>query len=492
MRMDFLPEPELEFGGGGTHIDARFGLMQYGPLDAGTPTAPAKIRVGIIGTNETVDGMRAWLERGKSKIEGRESRLRNLFPYFPGFSERSCFKSSLEFSDKWSVSIPQKTIDGLIASAGPKRLADEAASIFMEGAGDMSSKGGVTVLVCVPPQNLCDALDNAGAGTNDDYDETPEQGSITGNDRSGSGTPHFHGILKARAMRIGLPVRLARPGTYTGQKVRGSKKKAKVDPGRQDEATRAWNFYLSIYFKSGGIPWQLPRAESGPVTCYVGISFYRSPGEDAGLTSVAHLFDERGEGIVLRGSKAGLRETDGLPYLPADDARLLLRNALQEYRKVHLAALARIVVHKTSDMDDEEIDGFRAGAKEEKIKRVDLVSMRRSNTSLFRGAAYPPLRGTFLQLEEKRGLLYLGGSVNFFQTYPGSYIPRPLEFFAHMSETEPVQLAQEMLRLSKLGWSETEFAGEEPITVRAARRVGGILKCVPEAEEPRTAYRYYM
>jgi len=32
MNVDFLREPELEFGAG-RHIDIRFGLMHYGPLD---------------------------------------------------------------------------------------------------------------------------------------------------------------------------------------------------------------------------------------------------------------------------------------------------------------------------------------------------------------------------------------------------------------------------------------------------------------------------
>ena len=35
MKADFLHEPELEFGNGCRHVDVRFGLMHYGPLDAG-------------------------------------------------------------------------------------------------------------------------------------------------------------------------------------------------------------------------------------------------------------------------------------------------------------------------------------------------------------------------------------------------------------------------------------------------------------------------
>ena len=52
------------------------------------------------------------------------------------------------------------------------------------------------------------------------------------------------------------------------------------------------------------------------------------------------------------------------------------------------------------------------------------------------------------------------------------YVPRPLEFTTYRAETPVEQLAREMLSLSKLNWNNTQFDGGEPITVRAARRVG--------------------
>ena len=39
MKADFFHEPELEFGID-KHIDMKFGLMNYGPLDFQVPTAP--------------------------------------------------------------------------------------------------------------------------------------------------------------------------------------------------------------------------------------------------------------------------------------------------------------------------------------------------------------------------------------------------------------------------------------------------------------------
>ena len=102
------------------------------------------------------------------------------------------------------------------------------------------------------------------------------------------------------------------------------------------------------------------------------------------------------------------------------------------------------------------------------------------------------LRGTFLRLTDSSALLYLKGSVDFFATYPGMYVPRPLEFSVHQAETPLEGLAKEMFSLSKLNWNNTQFDGGEPITVRAARRVGDILKCVPEGGNVQPTFRFFM
>jgi hypothetical protein len=138
------------------------------------------------------------------------------------------------------------------------------------------------------------------------------------------------------------------------------------------------------------------------------------------------------------------------------------------------------------------VEGFEAAAAEHDIDVVELLNMRRSLTRLFRAGTYPPLRGTFLNLQPSTGLLYLRGSVQFFETYPGMYVPRPLEFSVTRSETPLDQLAKEMLSLSKLNWNNTQFDGGEPITLRAARRVGDILKCVADGGVVQPSYRFYI
>jgi hypothetical protein len=53
------------------------------------------------------------------------------------------------------------------------------------------------------------------------------------------------------------------------------------------------------------------------------------------MTSVAQVFNERGEGIIVKGAQAELDKNDRQPHLSRDDAKALLKNAIAVYRKEH-------------------------------------------------------------------------------------------------------------------------------------------------------------
>ena len=96
---------------------------------------------------------------------------------------------------------------------------------------------------------------------------------------------------------------------------------------------------------------------------------------------------------------------------------------------------------------------------------------------LLRDGAYPPLRGTYLELEQGT-ILYSRGSVPYYRTYPGLYVPRPLMLRPYHQESTLTDLSRETLALTKMNWNSTQFDGLLPITIRAARSVGRILKHV--------------
>jgi len=74
---------------------------------------------------------------------------------------------------------------------------------------------------------------------------------------------------------------------------------------------------------------------------------------------------------------------------------------------------------------------------------------------------YPPLRGTFLELEQNKFALYTRGSVEFFATYPGMYVPQALGIRSKRPIRGRFFLAQEILALTKMNWNNTQFDGFE-------------------------------
>jgi hypothetical protein len=209
-------------------------------------------------------------------------------------------------------------------------------------------------------------------------------------------------------------------------------------------------------------------------------------------TSVAQVFNERGQGVILRGGPAKYIKDDKQPHLPFENAYQLLKKAIGAYRDEHETLPARVVVHKSSLFTDAEQEAFQKAIDEFNISRRDFITFAQSFTRFFRVGAYPPLRGTFINLDDERSLLYTKGSVDFFKMYPGLYVPKTLLVRSQGSDQTPKQLASEILALTKLNWNNTQFDAFFPITLKAARQVGDILRHLSDEPPELSRYAYYM
>jgi hypothetical protein len=97
-----------------------------------------------------------------------------------------------------------------------------------------------------------------------------------------------------------------------------------------------------------------------------------------------------------------------------------------------------------------------------------------------------------LSLDDRQQILYTRGSVEFFATYPGMYMPRPVRITADKAEQTPRYLAEEILALTKMNWNDTQFDGGMPITIRAAWEVGDILRYAGPTDAIPPHYSFYM
>ncbi|HEY5987845.1 MAG TPA: hypothetical protein VIV12_15950 [Streptosporangiaceae bacterium] len=294
-------------------------------------------------------------------------------------------------------------------------------------------------------------------------------------------------MLKARLLQVRQPIQIIRRSTWDES----------IPPpaghSRQDEASRAWNLHVALYYKAGGVPWRLPRNSADLTTCYVGITFYRNSGGGTLDTSVAQVFNERGDGVIVRGGPARVGGDDLQPHLSQDDAHVLLLHALDTYHREHRTLSARVVLHKTSSFTAAETGGFQAAADERRLDTLELSWITGSEGArLFRPGAAPPLRGTLLTLSDQEIVLYTKGSVEFYSTYPGMYVPQPIG----IRPAHPIRSARdtgsETLALTKMNWNQTRLDGRDPVTIRTANQVKAILRFCGPDQAIATRYAHYM
>ena len=226
-------------------------------------------------------------------------------------------------------------------------------------------------------------------------------------------------------------------------------------------------------------------------TCYAGISFYNSRDKSSLQSSSAQIFNEHGNGIILRGGEAKIHKSDRQPHLDKDNSFQLLDNGLKEYYEAMKHFPQRVVLHKSSNYTNDEINGFQKAATKHSIHTLELVTILPSSVRITSKNIYPPNRGTLFTLNNDIRILYTRGFVPHYNTYRGSYIPSPLElrFFSPIGDPELV--ASEILMLSKINWNSTRFDRKLPITISSSDAVGDILKYV-EGFSPKVRYSFYM
>jgi hypothetical protein len=459
----YLVEPLLLFADDGLHVDPKAGIARYGPRSlTSAGRHPTRLRVGFIGAAERIAVARAWLA---AQAEGVNGDAKN--PEFPGWMPDRGFFSTLELADSWNEELGQAEVRQVLETRSQKGRFEAATQLF-------DSKLRVLAERDNPPEYIVIAMSEEIVGRcgTADY-TTAEHGAVHRDLRR---------ALKAKAMKYRIPTQILLAATAEGRD--------------QTPASRiAWNYFTGMYCKAGGYAWS-PYGLA-PGTCYVGIGFYRPLGSRFPTiqTSLAQAFDDRGEGLVLRGhdfdwdpSKTGSNS----PHLTADAAQRLMALALDQYEQVMHQTPTRVVVHKTSRYWPDERDGFRA-AIEARVRRYDLMALEpQSTVRLITTSKYPPLRGTRFTVGDL-DYLYTTGYIAALNEFHGVHVPAPLQVADHIGQDTPREtLLNEVLALTKLNWNSAALGGLLPITIMFSRLVGEIMREVPRDREPLPQFKFYI
>lgn len=484
MKVRYIEEPSLQFGSN-QHICPKYGIYNHSPFDI-NQVRPERITIGIIGKGESVDKVLAWIESCKKHIDGKQSKNPhpNLFLNFCGFNKEIGFQSEIVYDDTYLRKINNSEFDAIIKkNENLEERINDIADLYLSEIKFLSKNKKPDVILCALSENFITYIQEKEVEPEEDDESEKESDSVESEidaEEISAKEHNFRRYLKAKAMQYNIPIQIVRDRI------------AKPTAEMQDEATIAWNFFTALYYKASGTPWALIRKDSAETTCYAGISFFKSRDKSTTQTSIAQIFNELGKGVILRGEEITLKKNDRTPHLAEEQAFNLLTLSLKEYYDAVKIFPKRLVLHKTSNFSEEEIYGFTQAAKQLHINQIDLVSIQRSDIRLYREGNYPPMRGTHFSLTEQHNVLYTRGSVPYYETYPGKYIPSPIEVKLAYYDESPNLICDEIIALTKMNWNNTQFDRKYPITIECARNVGEILKYLDEKDQMQLKYSFYM
>jgi hypothetical protein len=499
LNFGYLPEPQLYFGGKQKCEDPKTGLAAFGPYSKSDITRRTQIRVGIVGPAEAIDRAITLLEQMSSRIEQSAKTDAVLHPSFPGMNADEPFQVEFVTQRVWQR--PLKQVDIAMVEGNPdftERIGLLLAAVRSEVRALKVLDPGPDVVLCVMSESL-ERLCRVGIGeydrTHEDETETPdediaellnnavevEEPDAGGDEDDFEIARSFRRGLKAECLDL-IPTQLIWHRTLAGSR------------GVQDLPTRAWNLSVALMYKAQIIPWRLVDVIEG--SCFIGVSFFHDDEARSKTlrTSIAQAFTERGEGFVLQGDSFewdSRKEGEPAPHLKREDAKKLLAKVLSAYEAQVLVPPRKVVLHKSSRFSDEERAGFEDALRTSNITQYALVTINRRGMFTLRPGKRAVLRGTVVDFGQKLGLIYTTGYIPFLHCYPGFRIPQPIEITENWGSLGFREVAEDILRLTKLNWNTAAFNCHDPITLAFSKKVGDILK-MAKGKEPAIHYRYYM
>lgn len=466
---DILEEPQLLFHPVDSNQRSRHplrGLLDHGPYSATIPGSVRNpIRLAAIGP--AGEGAKPLHLVRELRGQLRPTERRAYLPEWPGFA--TVFGSDLKFAPREvNVQLPRALDDDLGSSAAAHRVLLGALADAIRQVQLVRTEFDV-LLIYLPLR-----WEMAFRQPTEDFD--------------------LHHVVKGITASLAIPSQIVLEDTAT------------TKPHR---CSVAWTIGVALYAKAGGVPWKLKAPTPG--TAYVGIS-YAMRAEAGGaryVTCCSQVFDAEGAGLEFVAYEAPADQVTVRgrnPFLDKDQMRAVMARSLALYLERHHGdPPRRVVVHKTTRFQPEEVDGcLDALARVDDVELIQVIEdtpwraiqMRHHNDKP-EPTAYPCDRGTLLHLGGYETLLWTQGNAPDV-AYHGSFfkegigIPRPLLLrrWAGRGPAEPA--AAEILALTKMNWNNDALYDTVPTTLRYAHTLAQVIKTMPTLQPRPYDYRLFI
>jgi hypothetical protein len=504
----YIEEPALSFGFDQSASDPHDGLALFGPSEV-RGTLPDNI---VLGTADAIELWSAWCVAMNASAACVDPKRHRAWPPFPGFD--------VAFGAAWPAPLKTYQIDEHHLSEAARRSdkydrAFAVAELYLEPVGQAKRLDSrPAVAICIVPDEVyenCRPKSGVGADEASDTPRTKDEHAFLQKallDRQAGqvrmfddGDPHvdkvlqgldqyavsrglspdFRRQLKARMMMHELPVQIVREST-----LRVTPQVRNGEPGTNPLSDRLWNLGTGLFYKCGLKPWKTPWAREG--VCYVGLAYKVAENKKTACCA-AQMFLDSGDGVVFVGEFGPWYSEDRNEFhLPPDKAESLLRGTIETYQKQDGRPLKEIFLHARSGIDKHEYEGFERACP----PGVKLVAIRvrqdRQGLRLYRYDEHPMAaergkhavqRGVFWKRTDRHGLLFTNGFKPRIGTYDGWEVPVPLAITIQHGNADLLQVAKDILGLTKLNYNACQLGEGQPITVKYSDRVGEILLANP-------------
>ena len=267
-----------------------------------------------------------------------------------------------------------------------------------------------------------------------------------------------------------------------------------------------WGLSTGIFAKANGELWR-PRYFDDE-TAFIGISY--SMLNDGGYyVGCSQLFDSCGNGMRLIINQ--LKDPKVIrknPYMSKEDAQYVIGNLLRAYyRSSPTAKLKRVVVHKSSDFQQSEIDGINMALAS--IENVELLQIQeysdwraiQSNGEYNEGlSGFSVKRGLTTKIDDDKLLVWTHGCIkdaellgnrNYYKG--GRGIPAPILVKRYQGKSSADLIVNEIMMLTKMNWNSGDCLYKNlPVTVDFSKIVAKMAKQNIALLNQSYDFRYFM
>lgn len=498
--LKYINEPLLTFGSNQKAMDPRDGLMLFGPFDQMKIMGVKNI--GIIGTKELRVKMINYLKKIHSPIINSDVNIAR--PNFPGLE--TIFGISVNFNNIIQIDVKEDDINKYLQYTDSHQRVHNWVNLYVNPLIAYTEKEEMPVDVWFivipeiiyqfgrPNSRIPKSEENINVGLKKQERSSTQMDLFFQEEKdllreAYEFEVNFHNQLKAKILSAKIVTQIIRESKIAYEDIFTQKQ---IEVEHKFETAKAWNISNTLYYKLGGLPWKLGDVRDG--VCYLGLVYKKieSDSKNKNACCAAQMFLDSGDGMVFRGNVGPWwNPKSGEFHLSEQDAFEIISQSLESYFSRFNSYPKEIFIHAKTYFDDAEWSGFEEAVKG-KSQIIGIRIRENSAFKLYRNFSYCVPRGTMLQYDEMKALLWTKGFIPRFKTQIGLETPNPVDISITRGDADIDIVCKDILSLTKLNYNACIYGDGVPVTLKFADSIGEILTAGKDIKTGVLPFKHYI